>query len=88
MFERFTDRARKVMALANQEAMSLGHGYVGTEHILLGLIKEDSGVAKGKVKTLAVTDVHNCCGACTKSIKDAVKKVEGVTANTVKPRTK
>ena len=40
MFERFTDRARKVMALANQEAQRFNHEYIGTEHILLGLLKE------------------------------------------------
>jgi ATP-dependent Clp protease ATP-binding subunit ClpA len=43
MFERFTDRARKVMALANQEAVRLNHEYIGPEHILLGLVNEDSG---------------------------------------------
>ena len=45
MYERFTDRARKVMQLANQEAQRLKHEYIGTEHILLGLLKEGSGVA-------------------------------------------
>jgi hypothetical protein len=45
MYERFTDRARKVMQLANQAAQQLNHQYIGTEHILLGLIKEGSGVA-------------------------------------------
>jgi ATP-dependent Clp protease ATP-binding subunit ClpA len=44
MYERFTDRARKVMAMANQEAQRLNHEYIGTEHILLGLVKEGSGV--------------------------------------------
>src|SRR5476649_2135073 len=44
MFERFTDRARKVMALANQEAQRLNHEYIGSEHILLGLVREGSGV--------------------------------------------
>ena len=44
MFERLTDRARKVMALANQEAQRFNHEYIGTEHILLGLVKEGSGV--------------------------------------------
>jgi hypothetical protein len=43
MYERFTDRARKVMQLANQEAQRFGHEYIGTEHILLGLSKEGSG---------------------------------------------
>lgn len=45
MYERFTDKSRKVMLLANQEALALNHEYVGTEHILLGLVKEGSGVA-------------------------------------------
>ncbi len=54
MFERFTDRARKVMAIANQEAQHLGHEYIGTEHILLGLIKEGSGVAANVLKNLGV----------------------------------
>ena len=40
MFERFTDRARKVMALANQEAQRFNHNYIGTEHLLLGLVRE------------------------------------------------
>ena len=45
MFERFTDRARKVMAFANQEAQRFHHEYIGTEHILLGLLREREGVA-------------------------------------------
>ena len=45
MYERFTDRARKVMQLANQEAQRFNHEYVGTEHILLGLLREGEGVA-------------------------------------------
>ena len=57
MFERFTDRARKVMALANQEALRLGHEYIGTEHILLGLVKEGSGVGASVLRNLGV-DLH------------------------------
>jgi len=45
MFERFTEHARNVLALANQEAQQFGHDYVGTEHILWGLAKEVTGVA-------------------------------------------
>src|SRR6478752_2286509 len=45
MFERFTDRARRVVVLAQEEARLLGHNYIGTEHILLGLIREGEGVA-------------------------------------------
>ena len=54
MYERFTDRARKVMQLANQEAQRFNHEYVGTEHILLGLIKEGGGVAANVLKNLEV----------------------------------
>ncbi len=54
MFERFTDRARKVMALANQEAQRFSHEYIGTEHILLGLVKEGSGVGANVLKNLEV----------------------------------
>ena len=54
MFERFTDRARKVMQLANQEAQRFNHEYIGTEHILLGLVKEGSGVAANVLKNLDI----------------------------------
>jgi len=54
MYERFTDRARKVMQLANQEAQRLNHEYIGTEHILLGLVKEGSGVAANVLKNLDI----------------------------------
>src|SRR5918911_1728186 len=45
MLERFTERARQVVVLALREALSLGHNYIGTEHILLGLVRENEGVA-------------------------------------------
>lgn len=51
-FERFTDRARKVMQLANQEAQRFNHEYVGSEHILLGLSRESAGVASNVLKNL------------------------------------
>jgi ATP-dependent Clp protease ATP-binding subunit ClpC len=54
MFERFTDRARKVMALANQEAQRFNHEYIGSEHILLGLIKEGTGVGATVLKKMSV----------------------------------
>jgi ATP-dependent Clp protease ATP-binding subunit ClpC len=54
MFERFTDRARKVMQLAVPEAQRFNHEYVGTEHILLGLVNEGSGVAANVLKNLDV----------------------------------
>lgn len=54
MYERFTDRARKVMQLATQEAQRFNHEYVGTEHLLLGLIKEGSGIAANVLVNLGV----------------------------------
>ncbi|MGV9186395.1 ATP-dependent Clp protease ATP-binding subunit [Arcanobacterium canis] len=55
MFERFTDRARRVIVLAQEEARGLKHNYLGTEHILLGLIKEGEGVAAKALESLNVT---------------------------------
>jgi len=54
MFDRFTERARKVMSLARQEAQRFNHDYIGTEHILLGLVQEGSGVAAQVLKNLEV----------------------------------
>src|SRR3979490_1329385 len=54
MYERFTARARKVMQLANQETQRFNHEYIGTEHVLLGLIKEGSGVAANALKNLDI----------------------------------
>src|ERR1700739_1348641 len=54
MYERFTDRARKVMQLANQEAQRFNHEYIGTEHVLLGLLKEGSGVAATVIRKLDI----------------------------------
>ena len=54
MYEKFTDRARKVMQFANQEAQWFNHEYVGTEHMLLGLVKEGTGVAANVLKNLEI----------------------------------
>ena len=54
MLDKFTERARKVMVLARQEAQRFGHDYIGTEHILLGLVKEGTGVAAHVLRTLGV----------------------------------
>ena len=55
MFERFTDRARRVVVLAQEEARMLSHNYIGTEHILLGLIHEGEGVAAKALETLDIS---------------------------------
>ena len=54
MFERFTDRARRVVVLAQEEARMLNHNYIGTEHILLGLVREGDGVA---AKAMAAMEI-------------------------------
>ncbi len=55
MFERFTDRARRVAVLAEEEARMLHHNYIGTEHILLGLIREGGGVAAQALESLGIS---------------------------------
>jgi ATP-dependent Clp protease ATP-binding subunit ClpC len=59
MFERFTERARQVVVLAQEEARALKHNYIGTEHLLLGLLREEEGIAAQVLNTLDVTlDEH------------------------------
>ncbi len=55
MFNRFTERARKVILLAKEEAKRFNHDYIGTEHILLGLIKEGEGVASAVLQNLGLS---------------------------------
>jgi ATP-dependent Clp protease ATP-binding subunit ClpA len=55
MFERFTDRARRVVVLAQEEARLLNHNYIGTEHLLLGLIREGEGVAAMALESLGIS---------------------------------
>ena len=55
MFERFTDRARRVVVLAQEEARMLNHNYIGTEHVLLGLIHEGEGVAAKALESLGIS---------------------------------
>jgi ATP-dependent Clp protease ATP-binding subunit ClpC len=55
VFERFTEQARQVVVLAQQEARELGHNYIGTEHLLLGLLREDGGISGPVLASLGVT---------------------------------
>lgn len=66
MFGRFTERARKVLSLAEQEAIKLNHNYVGTEHILLGLVKETEGIASKVLNKQGITE------------DEVVKKIESL----------
>jgi ATP-dependent Clp protease ATP-binding subunit ClpC len=61
MFERFTDRARRVVVLAQEEARMLNHNYIGTEHILLGLIHEGEGVAAKALESLNILCLIQIC---------------------------
>jgi hypothetical protein len=77
MFERFTDRARKVMALANQQAQRLNHKYIETEDILWGLVLEGGGVGATVLKSLDV-DLTNVLAEVDKLIRPVSKPVAGV----------
>jgi ATP-dependent Clp protease ATP-binding subunit ClpC len=55
VFERFTERARQVVVLAQDEARALKHNYIGTEHILLGLLREEEGLAARSLESLGIT---------------------------------
>ena len=68
MFEKFTDKARKVIVLAQEEARMLERSYVGTEHILLGLIREGEGVAAQALRRLNVS--YESCLLQVKDITD------------------
>jgi copper chaperone CopZ len=67
------------------DALAAGgfHGDTGNDSLK---IKDDSGATSGKVKTLTLTGIHNCCGKCNATIKATVKKVDGVTGDTAKPK--
>jgi ATP-dependent Clp protease ATP-binding subunit ClpC len=68
MFGRFTERAQKVLRFAQDEAREFRHGYVGTEHILLGILKEESGVSRGLLNELGITG---------EAVKNLIDEYEG-----------
>ncbi len=69
MFERFTDRARRVVVLAQEEARLLKHNYIGTEHVLLGLVSEGDGIAAQALQSLDIE---------LQDIRDEIAKIIGV----------
>ncbi|MDD7582825.1 ATP-dependent Clp protease ATP-binding subunit [Corynebacterium sp. 32222D000AT] len=75
MFERFTDRARRVIVLAQEEARMLNHNYIGTEHILLGLIHEGEGVAAKALESMGI------------SLEDVRREVEEIIGQGTQPHT-
>jgi ATP-dependent Clp protease ATP-binding subunit ClpC len=68
VFERFTERARQVVVLAQDEALALRHNYIGTEHILLGLLREEEGLAARVLESLQIT---------VEEVRGAVRQVVG-----------
>jgi ATP-dependent Clp protease ATP-binding subunit ClpC len=68
MFERFTERARQVVVLAQDEARALRHNYIGTEHLLLGLIREEEGLGARVLESLGVT---------LEQVRDRVRAIVG-----------
>jgi len=84
-FDRFTKRARRVLALAQEEAQRFNHSYIGTEHLLLGLVREESGVAARVLKDLGV-EPNALRKAVQEMIGQGERKVVGKIALT--PRTK
>src|SRR5260370_8871310 len=75
MFERFTDPARRVVVLANEEARELGHNYIGTEHILLGLLREDESVAAQALEALGIG-----LAAVRREVRQIIGPGEGIPA--------
>jgi ATP-dependent Clp protease ATP-binding subunit ClpA len=68
MFERFTERARQAVVLAQDEARALGHGYIGTEHLVLGILREGEGRGAVALAALGVTDVE---------VRERVTRIDG-----------
>jgi ATP-dependent Clp protease ATP-binding subunit ClpC len=58
MYDKFTDRARRVLAFSHEEAIRMQHAYIGTEHLLLGLVREEEGVAARVLRNMGVRDVE------------------------------
>jgi SAM-dependent methyltransferase len=85
MFQRFTDRARRVVCLAQEEARLLGHNYVGTEHLLLGLLHAGEGVAAGALAAQGIS-LHDVRGQVEQFIGHGPRPVTGAIPFT--PRTK
>src|SRR5262245_28956730 len=67
------------------DALAAG-GFHGETDSATVKVKDDSGAKKGKVKTLTLTGIHNCCGQCNNAIKSTLKKVDGVTSDTAKQK--
>ena len=86
MFERFTDRARRVVVLAQEEARMLNHNYIGTEHILLGLIHEGEGVAAKALESLGISPGGRAAARSRRSSARASRRRPGTSRSPRGPR--
>ena len=78
MFGRFTERAQKVLALAQEEAIRLGHNNIGTEHILLGLVREGEGIAAKALYALGLSSEK-----IQKEVEDLIGRGTGCTPGSI-----
>ena len=78
MFERFTDPARRTVDLAQEEARALNHNYIGTEHILLGLLRESEGIAAKALGSLGIS-----LGAARQQVEEIIGRGLGVRSGRV-----
>jgi ATP-dependent Clp protease ATP-binding subunit ClpC len=76
MFERFTERARHVVVLAQEEARSLKHEYIGTEHLLLGLLRENEGIAAKVLDAVGVTEIA-CRDIIRREVGEGQERITG-----------
>ncbi|GAC1354147.1 MAG: hypothetical protein NVSMB38_31820 [Ktedonobacteraceae bacterium] len=76
-FDKFTERARKVLTLSREEARRMQHSFVGTEHLLLGLVQEGEGVAAKVLKNLGVVDFAQVCGLVETFVGQGEQNVDG-----------
>ena len=76
-FDRFTERARKVLSFAQEEAQQLQHNFVGTEHLLLALVREGGGVAAKSLKNLGVVDLGQVRSLVETFVKSGEKRTDG-----------
>jgi ATP-dependent Clp protease ATP-binding subunit ClpC len=84
-FDKFTERARRILSLAQEEAYGLHHNYIGTEHLLLGLAREDDGVAAKVLRDLGVS-VSQVRIAVEQRIQGGDHAVQGDVGLTAEPR--
>ncbi len=82
MFDKFTDRSRKVLAFSQEEAIQLKHSFIGTEHLLLGLVRESEGVAAKVLRNMGVVDLAQVRALVETFVARGEKEMNGQTGMT------